>query len=242
MKSLVKQFEYQASAAATASSDAVTYTTKNLSTTSNYIETNVAQTQLITNSTTDTHPNKTAFTASNTNSDHHRLNDPALRVNLVDSTTNARPSPLHLLAETPSPRDETLGTPRDSIETVTPRGTTTESHSAYSTAASTPRGPGAISAPHLPTSSTRKSVGSASKQRPSKGPKSGVPKKARDLEKRYHLVFLKALEWQYYLEQLITDYKVRSFVVVMSRDIGFVKVVEMCATASEFLSRCTSWI
>lgn len=232
MKSLVKQFEYQATAAATASSDTVSSSTRNPSATSNHIGTDFTETQ---QTATGQPPNKTAVTASHTNSDHHLLTDPAisltvpLRIDLAEPTANARSNPIHLLADTPSPRDEALCTPRDSIETVTPRGTTTESYSAYSTAASTPRDQSSNVVPH-----PRKSVGgSSSKQRSSKGPKSGIPKKARDLEKRYHLVFLKALEWQYYLEQLIADYKDHSSSSGSDADEPLTKCRRLSASSAE---------
>ena len=99
--------------------------------------------------------------------------------------------------DTPSPRDYAQ-TPR-SVETnaTTPRETT----ETYSTEPSTPRDPLLLSSRDLKTKAHKSKVG--------KGGKSRVPKKAKALETRYYQAFLKAIEFQIYLEPIIADYKVR---------------------------------
>lgn len=91
---------------------------------------------------------------------------------------------------------DSVDTPRDSIETVTPRENT-ETFSTYSTAASTPRD-------LLTATTTSPREGTTSLHRA----KRSVPRKARNLENRYHRVFLRALEWQCLIEQEIAQCKV----------------------------------
>ncbi|KAF2364762.1 hypothetical protein FHG87_004487, partial [Trinorchestia longiramus] len=90
-------------------------------------------------------------------------------------------------------------TPPNSLETITPRSEVSEFPS---TATSTPRC-AATASSHSPQHTQHSSLG----EKATKKGKSSVPKRARLLEKRYHQVFLKALEWQYYLEQVIADCK-----------------------------------
>lgn len=42
-----------------------------------------------------------------------------------------------------------------------------------------------------------------------RGTKDIVPRKARSLEKRWHQIYLRSLEWHYYLEGVIANFKVR---------------------------------
>ena len=47
---------------------------------------------------------------------------------------------------------------------------------------------------------------SKSRRKPSL--KDGLPRKARSLEKRWHQIYLRSLEWDYYLEGAIANFKV----------------------------------
>lgn len=52
----------------------------------------------------------------------------------------------------------------------------------------------------------------AAPQRPQqqrRGAKDNIPRKARSLEKRWHQIYLRSLEWHYYLEGVIANFKVR---------------------------------
>lgn len=46
-------------------------------------------------------------------------------------------------------------------------------------------------------------------QLPRRGAKDNIPRKARSLEKRWHQIYLRSLEWHYYLEGVIANFKVR---------------------------------
>lgn len=96
-----------------------------------------------------------------------------------------------------SPR-ETTDTPRDSVETVTPRENTETYSTNYSTAASTPR--------ELTLGTPREETNSLLHKT-----KKSRTKKAKNLEKRYHQLYLRALEWQCLIEQEITQSKVCTF-------------------------------
>lgn len=61
----------------------------------------------------------------------------------------------------------------------------------------------------LPSTSSSTST-SASTSRATSGRRSGkdIPRKARSLEKRWHQIYLRSLEWHYYLEGVIANFKV----------------------------------
>ncbi|XP_063840507.1 serine-rich adhesin for platelets-like isoform X5 [Scylla paramamosain] len=44
-------------------------------------------------------------------------------------------------------------------------------------------------------------------QHPRRGTKDNIPRKARSLEKRWHQIYLRSLEWHYYLEGVIANFK-----------------------------------
>ncbi|XP_018009098.1 uncharacterized protein LOC108666690, partial [Hyalella azteca] len=142
-------------------------------------------------------------------------------------TTSCTTSTTHPVIVTP-PSDllrEDDDSPLTSLDTITPRSEISEFPL---TATSTPRNV-------APSHSPQHTQHGASHSTKTRKAKFSVPKRARQLENRYHQVFLKALEWQCYLEQVIADCKEHGSTSGSDLDEPLSKCRRLSASSSESL-------
>lgn len=110
-----------------------------------------------------------------------------------DQPTTDPKAPLQDTPETNSNTNNTTTSPVSSSSSLEPSTTTTNNQNADSNTNST----AASSATNANSGANRNSTKESS----------NIPRKARSLEKRWHQIYLRSLEWHYYLEGVIANFK-----------------------------------
>ncbi|XP_076062425.1 uncharacterized protein LOC143037757 [Oratosquilla oratoria] len=118
------------------------------------------------------------------------------------ATTNGKPAGDKAAAQDPSSASSSTSS---SSSTVIPEADTTTSSSSTSSATSshpkpTPKSTAGAKNPKVADSTSINNVVKG------KAPQA-IPRKARSLEKRWHQIYLRSLEWHYYLEGVIANFK-----------------------------------